>query len=173
MDGTYTEKVNYTKPKLDQYGNPVINFKSMKIRSRSVFRGSRKPAGAKRGRPRTRPERTTPKRPYKRSYLHTKEAKALAKEKEKALREEKRAAKAEAKAAKDAAVIAKMKARGLISMMVIERKRSKGKTYFMPGDYLANGRKSRKPKAVNIAPFSIKIKGAPAPTLPVVSGPFS
>ena len=30
----------------------------------------------KRGRPRTRPERTTPKRPYKRSHRYTKVAKA-------------------------------------------------------------------------------------------------
>ena len=55
MDGTYTEKVNYTKPKHDQYGNPVVNFKSMKIRSGSIFRSGRKPTGAKRGRPQTKP----------------------------------------------------------------------------------------------------------------------
>ena len=51
MDGTYTEKVNYTKPKLDEYGNPVMNIKSMKIRSGYVFRKGR--GGGKRGRPRT------------------------------------------------------------------------------------------------------------------------
>ena len=33
-------------------------------------------APRKRGRPRTRPERTTPKRPYKRSYRYTKVARA-------------------------------------------------------------------------------------------------
>ena len=42
------------------------------VRSGSVFWSSRKQTGAKRGRPRTRPERTTPKRPYKRSFNHTK-----------------------------------------------------------------------------------------------------
>ena len=83
MDGTYTEKVNYTKPKLDAFGNPVVNFKSMKATSKGLFKKMRTPK--KRGRPRTRPERTTPKRPYVRSYNFTKakiaERKLLAKAK--------------------------------------------------------------------------------------------
>ena len=70
MDGTYTEKVNYTKPKLDAFGNPVVNFKSMKATSKGLFKKMRTPG--KRGRPRTRPERTTPKRKYVRSYNFTK-----------------------------------------------------------------------------------------------------
>ena len=85
--------VSYKKPKLDEFGNPVINFKSMS-RTRDTPLWMRKKKGGKRGRPRTRPERTTPKRPYKRSFLHTKEAKANAK----ALREAKRAEKAATKA---------------------------------------------------------------------------
>ena len=86
--------VSYKKPKLDEFGNPVINFKSMS-RTRDTPLWMRKKKGGKRGRPRTRPERTTPKRPYKRTFLHTKEAKAKAK----ALREEKREAKRAEKAA--------------------------------------------------------------------------
>ena len=59
-------------------------------------------------------------------------------------------------------------------MMQIERKRSRPKTIYMPGEYLTNGKVSkRKNKVANIAPFSKKVRGAPAPTLPVVSGPFS
>ena len=85
--------VSYKKPKLDEFGNPVVNFKSMS-RTRDTPLWMRKKKGGKRGRPRTRPERTTPKRPYKRSFLHTKEAKANAK----ALREEKREAKRAEKA---------------------------------------------------------------------------
>jgi hypothetical protein len=88
MDGTYTEKVNYKAPKLDEYGNPVINMKSMKATSRGFFKMMR--TKGKRGRPRTRPERTTPKRPYKRSYNFTKakiaERKAAARER-KAMRQ--------------------------------------------------------------------------------------
>jgi hypothetical protein len=38
MSGTYTEKVNYKEPKLDEYGNPVINFKSMKGGTRDFFK---------------------------------------------------------------------------------------------------------------------------------------
>ena len=75
---------------VDSNGN-VINMKSYKVRTnrqKSVY------LSGKRGRPRTRPERTTPKRPYKRSFLYTKEEKAKAK----ALREAKRAEKAATKA---------------------------------------------------------------------------
>ena len=89
MDGTYTEKVNYTRPKLDEYGNPVIKrLKTMRGGTRGIFERIRKgykAPGGKRGRPRTRPERTTPKRPYVRSYNFTKakiaERKLLAKAK--------------------------------------------------------------------------------------------
>jgi hypothetical protein len=134
MDGTYTEKVNYTKPKLDEYGNPVINFKSMKAGSKGFFR-----KGGKRGRPRTRPERTTPKRPYKRSFNHTKakiaERKALAQ------------AKREAKAAAKAALLAenfgmtpsvrktleKTAARSAISMRTIEPRRRGPLPDYVPG----------------------------------------
>ena len=134
----------------------------------------KKSTGGKRGRPRTRPERTTQPRKYKRSYEHTKEAKARRKAEaaeRKAMRQAERETKAAAKAA---AIDAKTKARGLISMMQIERKRSRPKTIYMPGEYLTNGKVSkRKNKIAKITPFSKKVRGAPAPTLPVVSGPFS
>ena len=88
MDGTYTEKVNYKAPKLDAYGNPVINMKTIGGKSKGFFKMMRKGSESepkKRGRPRTRPERTTPKRPYVRSYNFTEakiaERKLLAKAK--------------------------------------------------------------------------------------------
>ena len=58
MDGTYTEKVNYKAPKLDEYGNPIVKMKTMRGGSRGFFKLMRKGSGsgAKRGRPRTRPE---------------------------------------------------------------------------------------------------------------------
>ena len=66
MDGTYTEKVNYKAPKLDEYGNPIVKMKTMRGGSRGFFKLMRKGSGGKRGRPRNRQEKTTPKRPYKR-----------------------------------------------------------------------------------------------------------
>ena len=157
---------------VDSAGN-VINMRTSKVRTTPLW--MRKNAtGGKRGRPRTKPAKTTQPRKYKRSYEHTKEAKAKRKAataERKAAREAERAAKAAAKAA---AIEAKTKARGLISMMQIERKRSRPKTIYMPGEYLTNGKVSkRKNKVANITPFSKKVRGAPAPTLPVVSGPFS
>ena len=157
---------------VDSAGN-VLNMRSTKVRTTPLW--MRKNAtGGKRGRPRTKPARTTQKRKYKRSYEHTKEAKARKKAEaaeRKAMRQAERETKAAAKAA---AIDAKTKARGLISMMGIERKRSRPKTIYMPGEYLTNGKVSkRKNKIANITPFSKKVRGAPAPTLPVVSGPFS
>ena len=78
---------------IDSAGN-VIDMRTSRSRTTPLWMRKKKSTGGKRGRPRTRPERTTPKRPYKRSFLHTKEAKAKAK----ALREEKRAEKAATKA---------------------------------------------------------------------------
>ena len=156
MDGTYTEKVNYTNPKLDQYGNPVINFKSMKAGSKGFFR-----KGGKRGRPRTRPERTTPKRPYKRSKEHTK-AKIVER---KAAAQAKRAAKAAAKAAelaengglspKTRRTIEKTAARSAISMRTIEPRRRSPLPNYVPG-FAGIPAKSRggKAKIPIIVPFS-------------------
>ena len=42
MDGSYTEKVNYKAPKLDAYGNPVINFKTIEGKSKGFFKMMRK-----------------------------------------------------------------------------------------------------------------------------------
>ena len=156
MDGTYTEKVNYTKPKLDQYGNPVINFKSMKAGSKGFFR-----KGGKRGRPRTRPERTTPKRKYVRSKEHTKAKIA----ERKALAQAKRAAKAAAKAAelaengglspKTRRTIEKTAARSAISMRTIERKRRGPLPDYVPGFAgLPAKRRGGKANLANIVPFS-------------------
>ena len=175
-----TETIRNSIKKLEKKGividsnGYVIDMRTTKVRTTPLGMRKKKSTGGKRGRPRTRPERTTQPRKYKRSWEHTKEAKAKAK----ALREEKRAAKAAekaaAKAARDAAIEAKTKERGFASMMQIERKRSRPKTIYMPGEYLTNGKVSkRKNKVANITPFSKKVRGAPAPTLPVVSGTFS
>ena len=67
---------------IDSNGN-VINMRSYKVR---INKQRSFTPGAKRGRPRKKVEKTTPKRKYVRSFLHTKEAKAKAK----ALREAKR-----------------------------------------------------------------------------------
>ena len=157
---------------IDSAGN-VIDMRSTKVRTTPLWM-KKKSTGGKRGRPRTKPARTTQPRKYKRSWGHTKEAKAKRKAdaaERKAARQAERAAKAAAKAA---AIAAKTQERGLVSMMGIERKRSRPKTIYMPGEYLTNGKVSkRKNRIANIMPFSKKVRGAPAPTLPVVSGSFS
>ena len=147
--------VSYKKPKLDEFGNPVVNFKSMS-RTRDTPLWMRKKKGGKRGRPRTRPERTTPKRPYKRSFLHTKEAKAAAK----ALREAKRAEKAATKA-----ILGKTMSRTRDTPLWMRKKGRKaraademlqlGSSGVIPGAIPAGGRGRGRPK------------------LPLVSGPFS
>ena len=59
---------------VDSAGN-VINMRTTKVRTTPLW--MRKNAtGGKRGRPRTKPAKTTQSRKYKRSYEHTKEAKA-------------------------------------------------------------------------------------------------
>ena len=180
MDGTYTEKVNYKAPKLDEYGNPIVKMKTIRGGSRGFFKLMRKGSGGKRGRPRTRPERTTPKRPYKRSFNHTKAKIA----ERKATAQAKRAAKAAAKAAELAEnfgltpkvrkTLETTAARSAISMRTIEPRRRKPRPNYVPG-FAGIPTKSigRKIKVSNMTPFSTKVGGAPAPKLAVVSGPFS
>ena len=137
---------------VDSAGN-VIDMRTSRGRTTPLWMRKKKSTGGKRGRPRTRPERTTQKRKYKRTYEHTKEAKARKKAEaaeRKAMRQAERETKAAAKAA---AIDAKTKARSLVSMMGIERKRSRPKTIYMPGEYLTNGKVSKR-KNKNITPFS-------------------
>ena len=49
---------------VDSNGN-VIDMRSYKVRTTPLGMRKKKSTGGKRGRPRTRPERTTPKRPYR------------------------------------------------------------------------------------------------------------
>ena len=141
MDGTYTEKVKYTKPKLDECGNPVINFKTMRGGTRGIFEKLRKgyKAPGKRGRPRTRPERTTPKRKYVRSKEHTKAKIAERKAKAQAKREAKAAAKAAELAAnfgltpKVRKTLEKTAARSANSMRTIEPRRRGPLKDYVPG----------------------------------------
>ena len=65
---------------VDSAGN-VINMRTTKVRTTPLWM-RKKSTGGKRGRPRTKPARTTQKRKYKRSYEHTKEAKARKKQRQ-------------------------------------------------------------------------------------------
>ena len=154
--------VSYKKPKLDEFGNPVVNFKSMS-RTRDTPLWMRKKKGGKRGRPRTRPERTTPKRPYKRSFLHTKEAKAAAK----ALREAKRAEKAATKA-----ILGKTMSRTRDTPLWM---RKKGGEKARSADEMAAANGLLQLGNAGAIPGAIPAggRGKGRPKLPLVSGPFS
>ena len=136
---------------VDENGN-VINMKSYKVRTnrqKSVY------LSGKRGRPRTRPERTTPKRKYERSFKYTKEEKAKAK----ALRDAKRAEKAMLG-----------KTYKVHSTSIFKRKAGKrlDKAYQVKQMGLAKLAAAGIPGAIPAGG-----RGIGKPQLPVVSGPFS
>ena len=168
MDGTYTEKVNYRAPKLDEYGNPVIIFKTMKGGSRGFFKMMRKGSktGAKRGRPRTKPAKAASTRKYTKrgteKGYYSKAKKAERKSKTQAKRDAKAAAKAAELAAsfgltsKVRNTLDKTAARSAISMRTIEPRRRKPLGDYVPGfsGLAVPPSKGRKAKIANRVPFS-------------------
>jgi hypothetical protein len=143
MDGTYTEKVNYKAPKLDEYGNPIVKMKTMRGGSRGFFKLMRKGSGGKRGRPRTKPAKAASTRKYtKRGTEKGYYSKGKVAER-KAKAQAKREAKAAAKAAELAAnfgltpkvrkTLETTAARSAISMRTIEPRRRKPLPNYVPG----------------------------------------